>query len=159
LESVDSEDAEVRWYLDSVLALAHCSVGNVEEAATHATRVLGDSRATYLDRRTASLALALSYARRGERVEMEQAFSDALAAVDATESRLSQALARLARAVAYEAIGDSQADAYHLEAGSLLADIGVEPDGWEDAFRVAAGDKFNPVGLHNAGGSPNKPSW
>lgn len=159
LESVDSEDAEVRWYLDSVLALAHCSVGNVEEAATHATRVLGASRATYLDRRTASLALALSYARRGERVEMEQAFSDALAAVDATESRLSQALARLARAVAYEVIGDSQADAYHLEAGSLLADIGVEPDGWEDAFRVAVGDKFNPVGLHNAGGSPNKPSW
>ena len=113
---------------------------DIAEAIAHSDSVLSEGRSTYLDRRTAGLARALSYARSGNRAAMEQAFRAALMGVDATESVMSQAVVRLARAVAYETMGDVNADAYRLEASSLLADMGVAVPGWERAFRIASGD-------------------
>ncbi|MFT5531193.1 MAG: class 3 adenylate cyclase/tetratricopeptide (TPR) repeat protein [Candidatus Poriferisodalaceae bacterium] len=140
LLGVELGDLGVRAYLDSVLSLAFACNNDIAEAIAHSDSVLSEGRSTYLDRRTAGLARALSYARSGNRAAMEQAFRDALMGVDATESVMSQAVVRLARAVAYETMGDVNADAYRLEASSLLADMGVEVPGWERAFRIASGD-------------------
>jgi hypothetical protein len=61
------------------------------------------------------------------------------AAADATEDRVSQALTRLADAIAASALGESDAAARASAADERLADLGLSDTGWRQAYSVAVG--------------------
>ena len=75
-----------------------------------------------------------------------RAASQALARLDeadailaATDDRLSTAIAGLARARVYEAIGRTDAEAVLGDARAALLEVGAAGDGWDTAFRLATG--------------------
>ena len=84
--------------LQSALALAHAASGAIDQALTEADEVDAHDGATYLDRITAGIARGLALARGGDGAASTAAFDQVIAAADATEDRVSQALVRLADA-------------------------------------------------------------
>ena len=131
-------------YLLSTLALAQAASGSVKQAQTTARQVLDDGRGTYLDERTAMLVLALSDASQGATAEAQKMFNLAILAVDSTESRMSQAVVRLARAMAEEFLELDTAKKSRIESDDMLAALEVEPVGWELAFGLVlrSGNSF-----------------
>ena len=69
---------------------------------------------------------------------VEQLSAEAIAFIDATDSLLSQAVVRLAQAVAYEAIDHTDASVARASASMAFAELGSTAAGWEPAFRAAA---------------------
>jgi len=126
-------------YLDSTYGLALAAAGRPDEAIARVQTVFDDSRATYLDARTARLAAALAEVRRGDVAGADAWFGEAIGSVDATESRTSQAVVRLAQAIGHETLGTAAAVEMRVDAERALADLGVHPTGWDTAFRLAAG--------------------
>jgi tetratricopeptide (TPR) repeat protein len=130
-----------RWsdsaYPKSARALACAASGRPEDAVTLGQAVLGDVTASYLDRLTAGIARGLALARLGD-----PAAIDALDAVrdeaDGTEDRVARALARLAEGIALDALG-RDGGALLAEAAERLTALGVTADGWQVAYREAAG--------------------
>lgn len=136
---VETVDGAPTNYLDSSLALALVAAGDLLGAGESVRRVLDDDRATYLDRRTALLAAAMVEVRKGEVAAATARFDEAVAMIDATESRMSQAVVRLAQAIGHEAMETSLAPELRLDAERALDELGMHPAGWERAFRLAAG--------------------
>jgi class 3 adenylate cyclase/tetratricopeptide (TPR) repeat protein len=130
---------EIDPNLHAALALAHAAAGSLDEAILAANAVDGHERSTYLDRVTAGIARGLALARRGERAAATAAFDQVRAAADATEDRVSQALARLADATAASAMGTTDAAVRTSEAELRLAEIGLQDTAWRQAFSVATG--------------------
>ncbi len=65
-------------------------------------------------------------------------FDTVLAGIDSSESRLDQAIARLARAHAWRALGrEDTGDAEH-EARARLASLGIDASGWVTVFSAAS---------------------
>jgi len=62
-----------------------------------------------------------------------------LSAIDTTESRLDQAIVRLARAHAWRAMGRDDAEAAEHEANARLASLGIAARGWVTVFTAATG--------------------
>ncbi len=147
LERVGRAEGVPSTYLDSSLALALVAADRVEEAVAFASAVGGDERATYLDRRTASLAAALAAVRSGDGVRADQCFEEAISHIDSTESRMSQAVVRLAQAIGHETLGSRAAPELRADAERALDDLGMHPEGWERAFRLAAGEPATPADL------------
>jgi len=139
LSEVPEMDGVPSTYLHSTLALALAAAGRPGEVIAHVDDVFADSRATYLDTRTAHVAAALAEVRRGDVEAADRWFADAIATVDASESRMSQAVVRLARAIGHEALGTPAAVELRVDAERALEDLGVHPTGWDTAFRLAAG--------------------
>ena len=82
--------------LQSALALAHAASGAIDQALNEADEVDAHDGASYLDRITAGIARGLALARGGDGTASTAAFDQVIAAADATEDRVSQALVRLA---------------------------------------------------------------
>jgi hypothetical protein len=59
--------------------------------------------------------------------------------IDATQSRLDQAIVRLARSIAWRALGRDDTSATDREAIARLASLGIEAPGWVTIFTAAAG--------------------
>jgi len=118
-------------------ALALDAVGRADEARALCEE-LRDDAVTYLDAMQTELALGFALVQQGELEPARTAFDRAVAFVDAGESRLDQAVARLARAVATETAGAADAPAARREAGTRLDALGIEAPGWETAFALAA---------------------
>lgn len=125
-------------YLASSLALAYVAVGRTDDALEQARVALATGTGTYLDVRTALLARAFAFCRQGDRAAMEAAFAQALVNIDGTDSRLSQAIVRLAHAIGAEACDSPEVGSLHTEAEAALTALGARPTGWERAFRLAA---------------------
>ena len=70
---------------------------------------------------------------------MEAAFEQVMILNDATDSRLSQTVVRLARAIGHESLDVPDTAALQSEAEVAIAQLGARPSGWETAFRLAAG--------------------
>ena len=138
LEAVSSDDLP-STYLHSSLAIAYAAVGRTIDALEQSRFAMASGTGTYLDVRTALVARALAYARDADRPAMESAFEQALVLIDATDSRLSQAVVRLARAIGHETFEAPDTDALRSEAEVAMAQLGARPSGWETAFRLAAG--------------------
>jgi class 3 adenylate cyclase/tetratricopeptide (TPR) repeat protein len=130
---------EIDPNLHAALALAHAAVGSLEDALDEADAVERHERATYLDRITAGIARGLALARRGERAAATAAFDQVQAAADATEDRVSQALARLAGATAASALEEADAAMRVADAEAHLEALGLQDTGWRQAFSVATG--------------------
>ncbi|MCP3938672.1 MAG: AAA family ATPase [Actinomycetia bacterium] len=124
-------------YHECIHALAAVCNGDTREAIESADAVRASTRATYLDHRSANLARALAFARDGATDRVVEAFDEAVVIIDATESRLSQAVVRLGRAIAYETLGHADASEARAEADSHMDALGVALTGWENLFHLA----------------------
>ncbi len=92
---------------------------------------------TYLDRLQLALAHAFALLQQQDPAAPE-AFDAMLAEIDTTESRLDQAIVRLARAQAWRALGRDDASAAEHEANVRLASIGIDASGWSSVFAAAS---------------------
>jgi class 3 adenylate cyclase/tetratricopeptide (TPR) repeat protein len=123
----------------SLLALAHAASRQPDEAIEAARMTASLSEATYLDRAVADIARGFASVQLGSPDDGEEAFSAALAGVDATGDRTQQAIARLAQGRALEALGRPEAADALDEARAALDRIGITAAGWDAAFRAATG--------------------
>jgi len=139
LEWFDGQLAAIDPNLHAATALAHCAAGDLDRAIREADEVDAQDRATYLDRLTAGVARGLALARRGDGAAATASFDQLRAAADATEDRVSQALARLAGATAASALGKADAADRMAEADARLAEIGLLGTAWRQAFSLGLG--------------------
>jgi tetratricopeptide (TPR) repeat protein len=121
-------------YLHSTLALALAVHGRDDEALALVETVLSGEECTYLDRRAANIAEGLIHARRGDAEAVEVVFDRAIAEIDATDSRMSQAVVRLAHGVALEALGSPEAADVRQDAEGRFADLDLDMRGWATVF-------------------------
>jgi class 3 adenylate cyclase len=132
-------------YPGAVAALTLAAADRPEEALAAAAAVEGDERSTYLDRLWAGLAVAAVDARRGDRAAVETRFAALCDAIDATDDRVGQAVARLGRATALDVLGAGDGGVSAAEAASRFAELGLDPDGWTVVLRAAAGLTATPA--------------
>ncbi|HWW44896.1 MAG TPA: hypothetical protein VN180_07470, partial [Acidimicrobiia bacterium] len=122
--------------VSAALALALVAASQTEEARALAEE--SEEEGTFLDRIQHRMAGAFAALQAGE-PGAPAAFDDVVAAADATESRLDQAITRLARAHAWRALGRPDADTVWAEAQDRLTAIGITAAGWSRVFSAAAG--------------------
>ena len=125
--------------LSSAYALALAANDRVDEAISEADAVDDQLRASYMDRIVAGMARGLALARRGDKNESAAEFQQLLTTVDGMEDRVSQALVRLADAVAARARGDDDAGERASTADKRLDDLGLAGTGWRQAYSLALG--------------------
>ncbi|MGH9084642.1 MAG: hypothetical protein ACRDYW_04255, partial [Acidimicrobiales bacterium] len=130
---------EVDPNLHAALALASAAAGSLDVAIDAADEVDAHPRSTYMDRLTAGIARGLALGQRGDHAASVAVFDQARAAADATEDRISQALVRLADALAAPARGTADAAERASEADRRLAELGLSDTGWRQAFSLALG--------------------
>ena len=121
----------------AALALAYAAAGCPDRALAVLEEVDREA-VTYLDRLQAALAHGFALAQQGDAAGAEQALWRAGEIADRTESGLDQALARLARAHGWAALGRSDAAEVRAEARAALDELGIDTPGWDTAFRLAA---------------------
>jgi len=139
LDSIDvAELASPPTYLDSARALTDVTTGDVAAGIEAADLVLATDQATYLDRRSALVAKGLGHARLGDEPAARLAFGDAIEMIDATDSRVSQAVTRLAEAIALQAIGTDDAAEKRRDVEVQLDSLGLTGTGWHTLFERAA---------------------
>lgn len=133
-----AKDADVDGtYLASTMALIEVTRGDVPAARRLAAEVIASPKATYLDRRSALLAVALGHARDGDLDATVGAFAEAVKMIDETESRLSQAVVRLARSIAFRAVGHPEAARYEERVTRTLESLESDLAGWRVLFHAA----------------------
>jgi tetratricopeptide (TPR) repeat protein len=93
---------------------------------------------TYLDRLQLCLGLAFAKLQSGS-PDAADAFDAVVADADGTESRLDQAIVRLARASAWRALGRDDADDAAQDAEMRLEAVGTTAPGWARLFAMASG--------------------
>lgn len=126
-------------YIGAVTSLALAAAGRADEAVAAASTVEADERSSYLDRLWAGLAIAAVAARRGDRAAVDAGLAELIARADETDDRVAQALVRLGRALALEAIGDASAPAHRASSSTRFSELGLDPDGWAVVLRQAVG--------------------
>ena len=138
LEAVPTADLP-STYLHSCLAIAYGAAGRTVDALEQSRFAMASGTGTYVDVRNALVARALAHARDADLPAMEAAFEQVMILTDATDSRLSQTVVRLARAIGHESFDAPVTAALQAEAETAIAQLGARPSGWETAFRLAAG--------------------
>jgi hypothetical protein len=131
-ERVIDADAGLGAALRAALALALVACGDAPRAADLAAD--GEGKGTYLDQQECRIAGAFAALQSGDPGAADL-FDAAVAAMDDTESRLDQAIARLARSHAWTALGRDDTDG---GARKTLAVLGRDLDGWDRMFQLAA---------------------
>ncbi len=131
-------------HLESVLGLAAAVEGRPDRALAVVAGVVGNERATFLDRTYALTAAALASVARGDAAGAGTYLARAGAVADATDSRLTRAVVDLAEAVVLDVSGHSDALDRRLAVEARLGDLGVELRGWEQVFHVAASGRTAP---------------
>ena len=122
----------------AALALAEAAAGDPAAALAVADDLEHVPQGTYLDRIGVAFGKGFALLHLGRREESLATFDAAVATADATGDRLNQALTRLARARALEAMGDPAADAAKADADDRLAALGLPDTEWDGVFRRAA---------------------
>lgn len=125
--------------LRSCVSLMYAMRGDSLEAIEHGRPVIDNENATYLDRRTAYIAIGLAYARLQDRDSARKTFDDAITMIDATQSHLSQAVVRLAQATALQRLETDDAMALSSEAERRLYGLSATAEGWRNVFNAAVG--------------------
>ena len=125
-------------YLLSAQALVLAAEGRPEEAIAMGAAVSESAGASYLDRQTAAAAVGLANAQLGDADEARQALIAGVIAVDATDDRVAQALARLALAVGLETLGAQDAAVAREDAERHLGALDLLGTDWSIAYRLAA---------------------
>jgi ATP/maltotriose-dependent transcriptional regulator MalT len=135
------------------LALSLAAAGRAGDALDAAAQVEAIEAGSYLDHSTAVLASGFAFFQLAQRPDGERAFARALATVDATTDRLSQAVVRLGYGRALEGIGAEEATEVLDDAHMRLDALGIEARGWDTAFTLAAraGSAPRATASHDAG--------
>ena len=102
-------------------------------------KVAGLDSATYSDRIMAMLGGGTGQARAGDHEVADAWLRTARELVDGTEDRLLAAVVRIAEARAGQALGRPDVDDDLRRAKLALEAMGVSQQGWDTAFRLAAG--------------------
>ncbi|HEX9683978.1 MAG TPA: adenylate/guanylate cyclase domain-containing protein [Acidimicrobiales bacterium] len=133
----DVSTGGLRAYLAAPLALARMAAGDVV-GANEITEELG-SQGTYLDHLLATAARSVARAHLDDAVGAVGLSDEAVARADATGDHVAMAVARLARAAAFDLIGrQDDAVASRHDAEERFAAIGIDRTGWERAITAAA---------------------
>ena len=138
-ELADRLAPEIDPNLTSALALAYVASGRLEDAIERAEAVEQHQRASYMDRLVAGTARGLALTRLGDQSAAAAAFERVRSAADGTEDLISQALVRLAAAIAATARGGADAAERSSEADRRLAELGMSETGWRQAYLLALG--------------------
>jgi hypothetical protein len=118
----------------AALALAYAAAHRPDDVlAIGTTGFVG----TYLDHLQLDLARSFALVQQGAPTAAAS-FDTVLAGIDASESRLDQAVVRLARAHAWRALGREDTGAAEHEANARLASLGIEASGWGRVFGAAS---------------------
>jgi hypothetical protein len=133
-----AQGAQVSANLTSARALVAAATGDTEAAAELADSI-DPAASTFVDRRTAQIAAGLAAARIGDQEAAIDRFERAVVEVDRTDSRLSQAIVRVARAVAYDALDLPEAPELAAEADRRTDEMGLSLSGWRHVFALAVG--------------------
>jgi predicted ATPase len=128
----------VRFAIAAALALAYAAADRPADALALQAETAGGA-VTYLDRIQFALGRAFALLRTGAIEDACTAADEAVALADGTESRLEQAVTRLARAVVLDHIDRPGAHDANRDAMRRLDAIGIEAPGWRRAFALAAG--------------------
>jgi hypothetical protein len=121
-----------------VLALVCAAAGSLDDAlvaADYCTTGAGD---TYIDHMLAGIARGMVLTQRADHGAVA-VFEQLVAAIDLTEDKINQAVARLARAISAEVLQLADEAALAEEASHRLAVLGLSDTAWRPAFRLAAG--------------------
>ncbi len=121
-----------------VLALVCAAAGSLDDAlvaADYCTTGAGD---TYIDHMLAGIARGMVLTQRADHGAVA-VFEQLVAAIDLTEDKINQAVARLARAISAEVLQLADEAALAEEASHRLAVLGLDDTAWRPAFRLAAG--------------------
>jgi class 3 adenylate cyclase/tetratricopeptide (TPR) repeat protein len=121
----------------AALALAYGADGRASDAVALCAEI-ADAAVTYLDHLQLALARGFALVQQGDLPGAEQAFWRALEIADRSDSRLDQAVARLARARAWEAMARPDADEASREAAARLDALDLQSPGWDNVFKLAA---------------------
>lgn len=124
-------------YALSALAVASAVVGDVTHVVELTDEVLAADRSTYLDRVTALLALGSCRLGAVALDAAAECFERAEQIADATDDLVAQALVRLARSEAGDAVGRPD-HARRAESSRRLAELGIDAAGWRRIYRNAA---------------------
>ena len=123
----------------AALGLAYVAAGRAADAQELAEA--GAGRGTYLDRLQGATAGAFAQLQLGA-AGAAGTFDALVAQADATESKLDQAIARLARARAWRALDRPDAETAEADARGRCRSVGVDLGGWDAVFtRAARGDR------------------
>ncbi|MBV8958088.1 MAG: tetratricopeptide repeat protein [Actinobacteria bacterium] len=127
-----------RANINGALSLALVASGNPSDALDVSAKVDDPNTGTYLDHTIATIGAGFAFFQLAQRPEGERAFARALATVDGTTDRLSQAVVRLAYGRALEGIGAEESAEVLEDARHRLDALGIEAGGWDTAFTLAA---------------------
>jgi class 3 adenylate cyclase/tetratricopeptide (TPR) repeat protein len=144
-DAIDLVDGIPSLYGQSALALAYAAAGDREKVDEVAAEVHASTRATYLDKGMAGLAVELMKARTGDEGAGES-FTDLIAAIDATDDAVAQAVFRLAEALALDRLRMPTSQFALYASDVRLADVGIEADGWRTVFTLALAIDRSPAG-------------
>jgi class 3 adenylate cyclase/tetratricopeptide (TPR) repeat protein len=123
----------------AALALAEVSAGDPDAALAVADQLAEVPQGTYLDRIGTNFGRAFALLRLGRRDDALATFDETIAIADGTGDRLNQALTRLARARALEALGEpDDAARARADAEERLAELGLQETEWDAVFQRAA---------------------
>ncbi len=145
VELIDAASAartedEVHSALEATRALALATAGRPDDALAAAAAVDTAVGGTYMDRITAAWGAAIAHA---QLADPDAAIAAAQRAHDiafGTESRVTRAIASLARSVVLNSLGAPGAGEAANEARLALHTLGIDATGWVTAFRHAVLD-------------------
>jgi tetratricopeptide (TPR) repeat protein len=127
-----------RAALGGLLALAYAADGRADDALRTAASVEDVQGGTYSDRMWRRWGEGFACLQRGDTERGLAAIDDADAIAAETDSRVDQAIASLARAVALSSAGHPHAVAAREDAGGRLAALDITAAGWDTVFTMAA---------------------
>ncbi len=130
-------EEEPSGYALSALASARALAGDVASVEALCGEVVAADRATYSDKVTALLSCGAVRLGSGDVDGATEVFDRAEAIADGTDDKVSQAVVRVARSAAGDAVGVPDLPR-SSEASARLAELGIGADGWRRLYRTAA---------------------
>ncbi len=123
--------------LTAAVAIAETAAGRPADALARCDRAT--EPVTFLDGIHLAFARAFASARLGDEERARAQCDRAVAIADGTESRLEQAVTRLARAHVLAVVAPDEAASAAAEADAYLGTLGIAARGWRRLFALAAG--------------------
>jgi class 3 adenylate cyclase/tetratricopeptide (TPR) repeat protein len=133
-----ANDDGPRAALGGLLAIVYAAAGRAPDALTVAETAEKIQGGTYSDRLWRRWGEGFALLQLGDVERGLAAIDDADAIAAETDSKIDQAIASLARAVALGAVGHGHAAAADVDARQRLEALGVTGYGWERVFAIAA---------------------
>jgi ATP/maltotriose-dependent transcriptional regulator MalT len=124
--------------LGGLLTIVYAVAGRTDDALAVAAAAANVQGGTYSDRMWRRWGEGFALLQQGDAERGLAAIDDADAIAAETDSKIDQAVASLARAIALEALGHAHAGAARADTRGRLDALGITAYGWERVFSLAA---------------------